>query len=221
VLRIAPASLLAYWPLSESSGTTIGDLSGNGRNGAYSGVDLGKQGIGDGRTCPLFDGINDFGNVYSAGLAGSFNPEEGSCALWAQADPSVWADGANRTLFRLATDNNNALFFRKVVAGGIDCRYTAGGTAEPTTVTTIVTNWFHLAMTWSKAADQVKVYYNGSQSGATRTTLGTWAGSLAATTCVVGALSTGATESWSGYLAHAALWSTPLTAADVARLATL
>ena len=52
------------------------DISGNGFDGAYTGVTLGQDGIGDGNTCPLFDGANDFLDFYSAGFSSAFNGDQ-------------------------------------------------------------------------------------------------------------------------------------------------
>ena len=71
--KIQALGPIAYWPLSEASGTTIVDASGNARNGAYTAVTLGQAGIGDGRTSASFDGSTSFGDLYSASLAGAFN----------------------------------------------------------------------------------------------------------------------------------------------------
>ncbi|MFV1969356.1 MAG: hypothetical protein ACC628_28375, partial [Pirellulaceae bacterium] len=57
----------------EASGSISDDLSPQGNDGAYTGVTLGQPGIGDGRTCPLFDGANDYNNIYSAALNTDFD----------------------------------------------------------------------------------------------------------------------------------------------------
>ena len=73
VLGIEPGNLIAYWPMSEPSGGIAINAEGTAaRNGAYTGVTLAQPGIGDGNTCPLFDGANDFNNVYSASLDAAF-----------------------------------------------------------------------------------------------------------------------------------------------------
>ena len=45
VLALSP---IAYWPLWEAAGAVAEDISGNGFDGAYTGVTLGQTGIGDG-----------------------------------------------------------------------------------------------------------------------------------------------------------------------------
>jgi hypothetical protein len=218
VKALAP---IAYWPLAEPSGSVATDESGNSRNGAYTGVDLGQTGIGDGRTCPLFDGTNDYTDIYSASLASAFNKDEGTAAIWLKvAEAGVWTDATTRRLLVLQADANNRILLTKGSTNNqLVIAYTAGGTTEQVTITASSTAWLHLAMTWSKAADEVKAYFNGTQSGSTQATLGTWSGSLASTTTLLGAISKTPTQVWNGYLAHAAIWTTPLSAAQIATLA--
>lgn len=225
VLNISPANLIAYWPLNEASGTTITDRSGNGRNGTYTGVDLGQTGIGDGGTAPFFDATNDRGDLYSAGLASAFSGAEGTVSLWLRANSAaVWSDATQRYLCRLQADGSNYLrIFKATTSNRITFEYGAGGTGETyqQTVTGTPATWCHLAATWSKAGDTFTPYFLGT-AGTPQTTLGTFAGSLAATTtCIGSAVGNSALSVWHGWLAHVALWTTPLSAADVARLATL
>lgn len=66
VLADAP---LAYYRLGETSGTTMVDSSGNGRNGTYVGTPaLGSAGLlaGDADTAVDFDGVDDHGAVADA-----------------------------------------------------------------------------------------------------------------------------------------------------------
>ncbi len=212
---------IAYWPQAEPSGTVSLDESGNGRNGIYTGVTLGNAGIGDGRTSAGFDGATSYNNIYSVSLAGAFNSAEGTCLIWGKVFAAgVWTDAAFRRLFVLQTDNNNRVTAYKDGANNtISVLYVAGGTIKSLTITTSTVDWFSLGITWSVSADQVRVYFNGTQSGATLTGLGVWVGAIAATTTVVGAQNTTPAQVWSGTLAHAAVWSTPLGAAQIARLA--
>lgn len=224
--KIIALGPIAYWPQAEASGTIVTDESGNGRNGAYKAAGeplLGQTGIGDGRTAPLYDGVNDFANVFSASLQGAFNGAEGTIAIWFKvASAGVWTDATIRRLMYFQVDaNNRARFEKSTTNNQIAAVYTAGGTAK-----SVLWNnagpltWQHLAITWSKSADQMKFYANGAQIGSTQTGLGTWAGNLASGNTVIGASdsSSGGTP-WSGYLAHAAVWNTALSVAQIATLA--
>jgi len=220
VLSYAP---IAYWIMGEASGTTALDATGNSRTGAYTAVTLGQTGIGDSRTSASFDGSTSYVNIYTASLAGAFNGQEGSMSIWGKVSGSgVWTDAAARRLIYLAVDANNRISFVKPTANNeIDWLYNAGGTSKAGGVVSFSpTAFFHLGLTWSKAADQVKFYVNGVQSGATVTGLGTFAGSLATTTTLIGAISQAPANVWSGTLAHAAVWTTPLSAAQMLALAT-
>ena len=223
--KIKALSPIAYWPLAEASGTTIVDESGNGRNGAYraSGEPLlGQTGIGDGRTAALFDGSNDYGNIYSAAFAAAFNGPEGTAAVWGQVSAAaVWTDAATRRLLSLRVDANNRVLLEKSSTNNqVTGFYIAGGTSKSVVFTTSApTTWFHFAITWSKSADQVKVYFNGAQVGATQTGLGVWAGSLDSANTTCGATDTTGGNPWKGYEAHVAVWGGALSAAQIATLA--
>lgn len=223
--KVIALSPIGYWPQAESSGTVVTDESGNGRNGAYRAAGeplLGQTGIGDGRTAPLYDGSNDYANIFSASLQGAFNGAEGTIAIWFKvAAAGVWTDATTRRLMYLQVDASNRVRFEKSTTNNqIAFVYTAGGTAKSILWNSAgPTSWQHIAVTWSKSNDQMICYVNGAQQGATQTGLGVWAGNLAATTTVVGAADTTGGNPWSGLLAHAAVWATPLSAAQIATLA--
>jgi hypothetical protein len=222
--RILATSPIAYWPQDEASGTVITDRSGNARNGVYTAVTIGAAGIGDGHTAASYDGATSFGNIFSASLAAAFSGAEGTIGCWCKvANAGVWTDAVARRIMYLAVDANNRVSLVKPVASNeIDWLYVAGGTTKQAGVTTFSpTTFFHLALSWSKSADQVKFYVNGAQSGATVTGLGVFAGTLAAATTLLGAISTAPANVWSGSLAHAAIWARALSAAEVASLAVI
>lgn len=223
--KVAASGPIAYWPMAEASGTTALDASGNGRTGAYTAVTLGRTGIGDGRTAAGFDGTTSFNNIFSASLAAAFSGQEGTLAAWCQVSASgVWTDGAVRQVAEIRADANN---FADIIKNSTNnqamLRFRAAGTAimsvNLNSMTT--TGWFHVALTWSRAADEFKGYLSGTQSGATQNGLSLFAGSPANTSTLVGALSTAPTQVWSGNLAHVAVWARPLSATEIATLATV
>lgn len=215
------ASLLAYWPLWEPSGTTATDISGNGRDGVYTGVTLGQTGIGDGRTAASLDGTTSYTNVYSTSLRDAFSAAAGTVMVWAKASGAgVWTDGIERRIINLSVNSSNRVYITKNTASNsLTLLYAAGGTAKSRTLTISSIEWNCFVITWDKAADEVKAYLNGVQQGATLTALGTWAGVLASTTTVIGASATTPTLLWSGSEAHVTLGNRALTAAEVAVLA--
>lgn len=220
VLATRSAALLRYWMLDEASGTSMVDSSANADHGVYTGVDLAQPGIGDGRTCPNWDGVNDKGNAYTAALAAAFPTAEGSLGGFCKVSGAgVYADGTTRQVAGFRVDANNRVFFgRSTGAGSMTLQYSAGGTAKLVTATLATLGWFHMCLTWSKAADEVRAYINGIQIGATQTGLGTWVGAVASSAANIGATLTTPSGVWSGSIAHVGLWNAPLTPAEVALL---
>lgn len=218
--KVKALSPIAYWPLADASGTTATDESGNARNGAYSNVTLGAAGIGDGRTAATFaSASSQYVNIYTAGLAGAFNGQEGSISLWAKND---WISGV--TLIKIGANGSNDVYLQKNnVSDRIEAFYVAGGTTkatnEPSSQTS--TAWRHIAMSWSKTADQMKLYVNGAQVGTTQTGLGTFTGTIASTRANIASADTTPGSLWEGSLQHVAVFSYVLSAATIAALATV
>ncbi len=222
VKSTATENLIAYWPLADQGGTVIADESGNGRVGAYTAVTLNATGINDGRTATGFDASTSKANVFSSPLATAFNGLEGALMLWAQVNSAgTWTDATQRRLLRLLTTGTSAISIVKSTSSNqLNTSYNANGTTESVNVTSFSpTTWFHVALTWSKAADEYKAYINGAQTGSTQTTLGTWANTVNFT--MIGASSATPTEVWDGRLAHVAVWTTTLSAAQILALASL
>ena len=131
----------------------------------------------------------------------------------------MWTDNAVRRVISFKADSNNLVdVLKRNTAGGDDIRfrYYAGGTKEEIDLDITETAWMHFAITWDKTADAVKAYYQGSQTGATASGLGVWAGLLASTTTIIGSLDTTPALVWDGWLAHAAVWTKALLAAQIA-----
>jgi hypothetical protein len=222
VLALSP---LAYWPLDELSGSTADNAQGTAaRDGSYSGVTLNSTaGPGALNRAGLWDGANDHCDIYSASLAGAFNGDEGTLSVWFKVSAAgVWTDGTTRYFAYIGVDANNYVYMRKNSGNNAyRVEYKAGGTAKAIAVVYSATSWTHLGLTWSAATDEVKLYQNGTKTGATGSSLGTWAGSPASTTTLIGAFNITPTSVMDGYLAHVALWSSALTGPQMASLATI
>ena len=221
--KVKALSPIAYWPQAESSGTIALDESGNGRDGAYTNVTLGAAGIGDGRTAATFNGTTSINNVYSASLAGAFSGAAGSIACWIKLpDAAAWTNASVRRYINIQVSAAHSLSIGKFGASRLDWQYIANSvTLNRSKAALSSLAWLHMALTWSAANDRVIAYYNGAQEGATLTGLGVWAGALSAAGVCVGASSTVPTQIAQADIAHAAVWATELSAAQVASLATL
>lgn len=221
LMAVAGNGLIGYWMQNEGSGTVSFDRSGQGNNGAYTGVTLGVGGIGDGRTAASFDGTTSFNNIYSAGLAAAFNPSEGTLMAWAKvANAGVWTDGATRRFVSLSADiSNQVMLYKTSNNNQLSFDYRAGGTIKGILLSSVSpATFFFVALTFSKSGDFLKAYYNGVKTGSTQTGVGTWSGALAATLCTIGSQSTVPAQVTSGSIAHVALWNLPLTAGQIALL---
>lgn len=226
VLSTAPANLIAYWPLWELSGTTADNWQGAARDGTYvASPSLGQTGIGDGKTSVLLNGTTQYINIYTASLASAFNAAEGTMMAWAKVSAvGVWTDANEGEIIYISPDGlNNIIALQKIATNNtIAFKYRAGGTEKTVTKGSMTTTgWMNMAMTWSATADQVKAYYGGVQEGSTLTGLGTWAGTPANTRTLIGARLTTPLALFSGYVAHIAVWTTPLSAAQILSLATV
>lgn len=224
VLELDP---IAYWIQDEKVGTVAYDWvrrsQGSDQDGAYTGVTLGEPGIGDGRTSPFFDGVNDFNDIFTPTFQGRFAlanhgapgaVSEGTVMVWARvANSGVWTDGSVRRIINLYASALDLVEIQ--LPAGVNTlrfRYRAGGVAEVVSVTTSTTDWFCGALTWSASADEVRAYLNGVQQGATQVGLGVWAGNLLNNRTNIGCNNTvGPTEVWHGYTAHGAVWDRALT----------
>lgn len=221
--KVLSYSPFAYWPMWETAGVTADCLTSPLYDGFYNGPTVGN-GVGpDGSPCPLFDGNNDFVDLDVVSLDVPFNGAIGSAMIWARVfNAGVWSDGAYRLAYEFGADTNNRIFQgRHNINNFILGYYFAGGVNE-SDFRNVGGNleWFHLALTWTKAApDQVVFYYNAIPI--TSSTLGVWAGALSDTWTAIGARNTTPNDPWKGWLAHCALWDRVLTPAEVTDLATV
>lgn len=227
VLAIAPASLIAYWPLSEAEGAIADNAEGTAaRDGAYGSVALGQAGIGDGGVCPVFSGVaGSVVEIYSASLAAAWNGQEGTAMIWAKVvNADVWTDGVLGGLFRLGYDGGNIVQITKdSTSNQVSFAYVAGGDGgDPVrSQSASSTTWMHMAITWSKSGNAARAYFNGVQVGTTMLVPAAWTGTLNDPQTEIGALYSNDTSLFSGYLAHMAIWTASLSAPLIADLATV
>ncbi len=224
ILGLDRANLIAYWPLGEVSGNDALDLSPEGNDGTYIGVTLGQTGIGDGKTCPSFDGSNDQVDVYSVGFRNAFSAAAGTVAGWIKVSAvGNWTDASSDSALGFGVNGDNQIYFQKTLTDNrFDVAYKAGGTFSLVGITGLSDiDWMHFAISWNVADDKVKAYKDGSQNGSTQTGLGTWVGNLVSTRCVIGDFVTTPNQPWAGFAAHVAVWKSTLSVAKILKLATV
>jgi hypothetical protein len=210
---LATANLFAYWPMSEGSGATVNDEGPNGFDGTYSGPLLGQAGIGDGRTCPWFDGSNDECNVFSAGLASAWNWSAFTIGFWVKMNSAAaWTDGVNRRWVAMG-GGTNFLWLRKAFQNNlINIWLRLNGSDKAVNKAASYSDWFHFGIT-VQAGGTSYYYLNGSATSLWAPTPAPSADALASWTLSASA------ETQHGWLAHVAVWNTALSAAQMAALA--
>ena len=220
LLALGDDGPVAYWPLSEKTGTVAADLSANGCDGTAVGITWGAGGIGDGTTAPTFDGVNDYIRPDVAILQSVFNGVAGTLAAWAH--PTGLGD---RTIVRLADISNNDVALRTSSAGFPFWEFRAGGTLtqiyRPSAVE--LDTWLHIAVTWDENAGangEIRAFFNGAQYGTAQNYPATSWNATGMTRSMLGAYdNAGAIKLWLGRIAHVALWDIALTPAQIATLA--
>lgn len=227
VLAIQPASLIAYWPLREASGTNAENVEGTvARDGTYNSAVEGwpvAPGIGDENTAPDFDGSNDTINIGTASFRAAFDGDEGTVAAWGQFDAGTWTDGNTRHIWRVLNEVTFADFLwirRTGVNNQIEFLRGDGLNKVVLHVTSGPTDYFHVAMTWSLANDELIGYFNGVPVG-TANGLAAFTGPVSANRCFIGSENPAPVAVWLGRGAHVPVWTAPLPAAEILDLATV
>ncbi len=218
-----PASPFSYWKFDEGYGTLANNAGSGGSvlNAALANMaspatsTSGWTSSGKVNKGLVFDGTNDAVNIYSSGMNSAFNGSEGSASFWLKPSSSgIWTDSTARYPLYLYADANNNIYVAKLTTNNtLQFYYSAGGTVKTVNTTVLggTTAWSHVILTWSKSADQMKVFINGQQIGTTQTGLGTWAGSLDTTHNTIGATNTAGSNPWSGSIDEVKLYNFALT----------
>jgi hypothetical protein len=227
VLSIDPANLAVYFLMNEASGLTADNTEGTGaRDGTYSGVTLGQPGIGDGNTCPYFDGVNDLMHFGTASLETACISDEMTIACWAKvANVGVWTDSTVRYVmgFTYGAATDAIIMLKSATDNRLQWQAEWGnGGPKPLLINGISeTGWMHLAATLSVASDEFINYYNGVAQSTQTGFLTQSDFTIDAVRTIVGARVWTPADPWLGWLAHAAIWTSVLTPAQIADLATV
>jgi lysophospholipase L1-like esterase len=212
------SSLIAYWPLWETSGTDVLDFSGNGRNAVSKNLAMANA-IGlDGNPAPLFDGSTSAVNFNSTSLNTAFNMAEGAivhlCKVSAAGD---WTDAANRYAWYLFADGSNGIYVRKSSVNNVmRFSHNSGAVANALDFPTLApTQWMQTAIEWSASGNYTRFYYNGfliaSYAGPAL-----WTGNLTTAIKLLGSSAYGTPANvWKGWQAHGFILNTPPGPANV------
>lgn len=215
------ANLIAYYPLNETAGTVANDISGNARNGEYTGPTLAQMDFPAGGKAPLFDGTNDWIQIQSASLASAFTGAEMSIIVWYKLfSADYWANTYVGNMVGLYADDNNRTYILKSNSdtNKLAANYYAGGgnsnfinqTVNPTT------GWCMAALSVTDAGDAAKFFNNAVQLGTTRTSVPTWSGAITRARIGAGINSSSPGDYFcKGYLAHVQIINRAITDAEI------
>lgn len=211
--RLADTAPLVWWPFDDGVGATLArDMGDHAYDASYINAGVGAGAFVDGRSSVLLDGASGYVDAYDANLAAAFDATAGTLALWVK--PATLTHSTSRMLS--AWRNNDDAHY-------LQCAATNTGDYVVNYVSATVSNgilqapmpgtgWTHLAITWGDGA--LALYLNGALADSTTgLTLSAFTPTLITLGNVSGVLH------FAGQLAHAALWTRPLTAHTVASLA--
>lgn len=220
ILNTEPANLLGLWRINDATGSAVAvDSSPNGYNGTHNGVTLGALAGPDGAYAGDYDGLNDYTDIYSAGLSAAIDMDEFTFMQWLKVSSAgVWTDGAQRMSHFNFTDGTNFIQMTKLTTNNdFRFRYANAGTAYDVVVGGLTTTeWFHVAITVSATANVTEGYINGVSQGTS--TAPAWA---AAQPMEINIGSGSGGAFWDGGIALAPMWSKALSAAQIADLAVI
>lgn len=222
--KVLATKPIAYWPLNEQSGAVARCLVNPAQNGTYVGVDLGQPGIGDGWTAPYFDGANDYCNVYSIRLRDTFPYAIGSLMVWFRMAEGAWADATDRQVLSFREGGANGVYVWKSPNVGrliLRFRSTTGILSSIINGNTS-TDWMNAIMTWSlntpAAGGAAQHYLDGIALNPPPDASIERFGLVDSIYTCIGALYTAPSQVMHGHVAHCAVWSKVLSAAEVAYL---
>lgn len=207
------SSLIAYWPLWETSGTVAKDMSGNG-NGTYSNVTLANKIGHNKKPVPQFNGSSSYVDIYSTALKNNFNGNSGTILQWVQiADLGTYTDGVRRYASQIFANASNYIFIYKSESDGtIVGRRIASSTSKLITYTASGNlGWIRVCLSWSTSPDELKFFVNGQKVGNTVTGNGSFSGDIDSNLCIIGAASKAPANQWSGWLSDTILLNRPIT----------
>lgn len=164
-------------------GAVARDASGNGNDGIVSGMVVGQPGVtddpgGQSPLCMQSDTSTD--NIDIIAVDSHFKGDVGSYGFWYRA-PSVgtWTNGLPGWFVLLQADASNTLHVSTNASDNLRFTRVAGGTGVVIEVVGYDggVGWHYYEFTWDEAADEFKAYIDAVLIE-TKTTIGTWVGSL-------------------------------------------
>ena len=203
--------LVGYWQFDEDSGTVAADSSGTGNDGTLMSMDPATDWVPGNIAGALdFDGSNDY--VQIPDNANLSIGDEFTIAAW------VWANSEGFQNFDTVAVKTGTSFNFDYYFGTYNDKLTFlfyyGANIEGFDTPTLnlqVTTWYHIAVTFDTAANEVRFYLNGSVVDVQSTS-----NNPVATTGDLQISGTG--ERWNGKLDDVRIYNRALDASEIAQL---
>lgn len=208
-VEVLADSPLAYYRLGESSGTSMVDASGNGRNGTYTGVTLGASGALSGDTDTAITLAGASTSYASVPFAAWMSPAAVTLEAWVKStstDAVVF--GTMQTFgqpYYLRISSTLGLYFAARTSGGDSWANNTGQTVRDG-------NWHHIVGTFTPGT--IKAYLDGALVATN--TGGAYANSLIAATSDLAIGRRGNGLYFGGQVDEVAIYGTALSATRVA-----
>lgn len=190
----------------------------------YSGVTLGGEGIGDGKTGVVMNGATGWVQIdkNNGAVSNAFNGTTGAFMGWGKPTLASLTDGVSRWIFKLKTgasptNPNYVDIFKDSGSNRIGWQFKNDimtGIYVPTAWTEA--SWLCLGMTWS-VANGAKLYLNGVQVGEAQPIGSAWTRAFNYQIMAMGA-ETATSGVWDGNIAHCALGSAELSPVAMLKL---
>lgn len=216
-LAVQPANLLAFFPLNETSGLVADNAEGTAaRDGAYSNITLNQvAGPFKENNAGALDGLLSYVNMYSASLAAAFNTGIYTVNLWMKRPVD---DAAVRLGIFMGGNTTNYMYIGQTANPTIKFRHIVSGTPLDVDLTTTSTAWNMYTQTADSGTGELKAYFNGSQTGVTKTGLTAWNNGVVSGLCNIGSYLSPPQLTWKGNLMYVGLWKVALGQPDITTL---
>ena len=204
-------SLVGYWKLNETSGTTSSDFSSYGENGNQI------NGPTPSAACPpaiaysnsgslLFNGVNQFVKVPTTTALPNYQTPR-TLSAWAR---TVTLSGTHMIIVSGSSGTNNSFYI-----GQFGTTLDVGGMNDDITYPNFWdTNWHHLVATYDGSTGNV--YADGALVASAAKP--NWSHLVPPVYCTIGAFVTGTSYPFSGNIADVRIYNRALTAAEVANM---
>lgn len=199
-------SPVGYWPMDETTGATIFDRSGNGRNGTWSGSGVGARTTILGKA-PDFAGsyatISDNAAFSASGATGKLTIEAWVVADTFSNDMMIVTKGdVSNFEYRLNSHGNNELRYIASDAGGVSEQ----GYVGPSLL--VAGRLHHVAVVYDREAATVTLFVDGVAGSAQANikTQGDYTAQLQ-----IGRRADGGGALWDGVIQHVAIYQAALS----------